>query len=221
MSDKKRSPSDPPRVLVVEDEPRLRGMLKSAIPSMGFECDAARSGEDAVRIMTDDPHEMIVLDLNLPGMDGLEFFEHVRTKWKTTQVVVVTGFGDLDAAKQAIRLGVADFLTKPCPLGDLEKALDRARRKWVQALQTDDSAIRPLPDLSGPERTAVVESTRDPNADDDDPDRSTTLEEIERKHILATLEKNNGNRAATAKELGISVRKLYYRISQYQEEGFM
>jgi DNA-binding NtrC family response regulator len=206
------------RVLVVEDEPRLREMLVSAIPTMGFETFAARSGEDGLRAMEEHPCEMVVLDLNLPGMDGLEFFERMREKWPLTQVVVVTGFGDLDAAKKAIRLNVADFLTKPTPLGDLEQALDRARRKWVQAMQTDETMLRPLPDLSQSEPVAE----KDADAAESQPIDETqpaTLEEIERRHILAALDRNNGNRAATAKELGISVRKLYYRISQYQDEG--
>lgn len=219
MTATNRNPSDPMRVLIVEDEPRLRDMLLSAVPSMGFEAEGARSGEDALKLMEEDAREMIVLDLNLPGMDGLEFFEKMREKWPTTQVVVLTGFGDLDAAKKAIRLNVADFLTKPTPLGDLEKALDRARRKWVNAMQTDDTMVRPLPDLSANEKDAEkipAEATELP--DENEP---ATLEDIERRHILAALERNNGNRAATAKELGISVRKLYYRISQYQEEGLL
>ena len=110
-------------------------------------------------------------------------------------------------------------LTKPTPLGDLEKALDRARRKWVQAMQTDNSMVRPLPDLSGGDR--AQERVVPTNLEDIDENDAATLEEIERRHILAALERNNGNRAATAKELGISVRKLYYRISQYQEEGLL
>jgi len=208
-----------PRVLVVEDEPRMRQMLLSAVPNMGFECAGARSAEEALKALNETEYQLIILDLNLPGMDGIEFFERVRKNLPHTQVVILTGFGDLDVAKRAIRLNVADFLTKPCPLGDLERALDRARRKWVQSLQTDDKAVRPMPDLSHipedePQSPAAV-------ASDDDDDSASTLENIERTHILAALERNDGNRAATAKELGISVRKLYYRIAQYQTDGSM
>ena len=60
------------RVLIVEDEPRLRDLLLHALPDMGFTGDAAKSGEEAVKIMEKQPHQVIVLDLNLPGMSGLE-----------------------------------------------------------------------------------------------------------------------------------------------------
>ncbi len=210
-----------PRVLIVEDEPRMRQMLLAAVPSMGFECAGTRSAEEALQILKEREYQMIILDLNLPGMDGLDFFEHLRKDWPNTQVVILTGFGDLDVARKAIRLNVADFLTKPCPLGDLERALDRARRKWVQAVQTDDTVIRPMPDLSHiPEEDDAM--PRPPAAfGGDEANASTTLEDIERSHILEALERNDGNRSATSKELGISVRKLYYRIAQYQDDGFM
>lgn len=205
----------PPKVMVVEDEPRLREMLLHAIPSMGFTCSGARSAEESLRQMDQAPADLLVLDLNLPGMDGLTFFEQVRERWPQTQVVILTGFGDLETARQAIRLSVADFLTKPCHLGDLEQALDRARKKWASALARTQP---PRPTLSftdhepgeEPEPAELAEGDADPNQ---------TLRDIERQHILAALERNAGNRAATAKELGISVRKLYYRIAQYQEEG--
>lgn len=205
----------PPRVMVVEDEPRLREMLLHAIPSMGFTCVGARSAEEALRHMDASPADLLVLDLNLPGMDGLTFFEQVRERWPQTQVVILTGFGDLETARQAIRLSVADFLTKPCHLGDLEQALDRARKKWASVVARTQP---PRPTLSftdhepgeEPEPAELAEGDVDPNQ---------TLRDIERQHILAALERNAGNRAATAKELGISVRKLYYRIAQYQEEG--
>jgi DNA-binding NtrC family response regulator len=222
MSNSQQSTAvEAPRVLIVEDEPRMRQMLLAAVPSMGFECSGTRSAEEALQILKEQEYQMVILDLNLPGMDGLDFFEHLRKDWPKTQVVILTGFGDLDVAKKAIRLNVADFLTKPCPLGDLERALDRARRKWVQAIQTDDSVIRPMPDLSHIPDDDDAPARRPAATSSDQDAASTTLEDIERSHILEALERNDGNRSGTAKELGISVRKLYYRIAQYQDDGFM
>jgi len=204
-----------PRVLIVEDEPRLRDMLLHALPDMGFDGAGAKSGEEAMRIMEEHPHHIIVLDLNLPGMSGLEFFQKLREdeKFKNVQVVVLTGFGDLEVAQQAIHLGVADFLTKPCPLGELEAALERARKR----------VSPPKPKLAAAD-AAAAESNDPPEPVEPPPTAeergAATLREIERDHILAALARNDGNRQATADELGISVRTLYYRLGEYQKEGF-
>jgi len=187
-------------VLFVEDEPRLREILSSAMNSWGFVVDTARSGEEALRANTDEPHDIALLDLNLPGMGGIELFEKIRDRWPQTAVVILTGFGDLAAARAAIRLDVVDFLTKPCRLDDLETALDRA---WKRS-PASQLPIVPAAQLAS-----------DPTAP------AKTLEEIERRHILDILAKNNGNRTAAAAELGISRRTLQYRLSEYQEKGWV
>ena len=206
-----------PRVLIVEDEPRLREMLLHALPDMGFTGSGAKSGEEGLRVMEKDAHQIIVLDLNLPGMHGLDFFKAVREKWPATQVVVLTGFGDLDTARQAIHLDVADFLTKPCPLGDLEAALERARKRIKEAALPGAGTIKPA--LLRPPME-FVENEPPAIAPEELARTTQTLADIERKHILETLRKHSGNRNATADELGISVRTLYYRLSEYQKEGF-
>ncbi len=200
------TPTPPPpnrRVLVVEDEPRLRAMLLRALPDMGFEPIGAASGEEALLSMQEEPAAIAVLDLNLPGINGMTVFERLREQWPDTQVVIMTGYGDLDAAQQAIRLNVADFLTKPCTLGDLEQALDRA---WRRRLDEHDTP----PTTAPPHITAT-----DPNAA---PDPTRTIQNVEKELILAALNRNNDNRTAAARELGISVRTLYYRLSQYDIE---
>jgi DNA-binding NtrC family response regulator len=190
--------------MFVEDEPRLREILSTAITSWGFAVATARSGEEALKQMAEQPRDIALVDLNLPGMSGIELFEQIRSRWPATAVVVLTGFGDLQAAKAAIRLDVVDFLTKPCRLDDLETALDRA---WKR------SPASQLP---------IIPPTTQANDDDDDPDAPPkTLEEIERKHILETLSRHKGNRTTAAAELGISRRTLQYRLSEYQEKGWV
>ena len=188
------------RVLVVEDETRLRDVLLTSVSELGYQVSGARSGEEASRMMADDPRDIVVLDLNLPGMEGLEFFEIVRRRWPKTQVMILTGLGDLEAAQRAVRLDVVDFLTKPATLGDLESALNRAWRRLNDSVRLDllDD------DSKGP---AVPEESVDPRR---------SLDELEREHILAVLDRHRGNRTAAAAELGISVRTLYYRLAEYE-----
>ena len=98
------------RVLIVEDEVRLRELLVDVIPEMGFPAVAVRSAEEASKLMESDPREIVMLDLQLPVMSGMDFFEQVRQRWPATQVIILTGFGNLATAKAAIRLDVVDFL---------------------------------------------------------------------------------------------------------------
>jgi DNA-binding NtrC family response regulator len=208
-------------VLLVEDEPRLRDMLLRAVTDMGFEPHGAASAESALRAMEERPFEVVVLDLTLPGMNGMELFERLRARDPALQVIVLTGFGDMGAAQRAIHLDAVEFLTKPCPLGDLEAALERARaRRQKLASQDAPSSAVMSPRLealaSAVAAAAPAPATALPASHSDE---QQSLEAVERRHILSVLEKNGGNRTATAAELGISLRKLYYRLGQYQREG--
>lgn len=189
------SPRPPTRLLIVEDEPRMRDLLQRAVANWGFEVATARSGEEAVRQMEADRADIVLLDLNLPGMDGLELLEKLRQKSSGIQAIVLTGFASIEAARQAVHLDVVEFLTKPCHLGDLEKAVDRAMRR-----------LPPLYPAAAEQRVQDREGM--------------TLQEVERQHILDALERNNGNRTATAAELGISRRTLYYKLDEYARQGF-
>jgi DNA-binding NtrC family response regulator len=188
------------RVLLVEDEGRLRDMLTRAVGEMGFEGEAVGSGEAALRVLGQRAFDTVILDLNLPGLSGIELLATIRSRWPDVQAIILTGFGDLDTAKRAIHLDVVDFLTKPCSLAELEVALGRAAGKRLRAREN---------------------GSRVPPRGMDDEEAGMSLEELERKHILASLQRHDGNRAATAAELGISLRKLYYRLGEYQRMGLM
>jgi len=205
-------PDQAKQIMVVEDEARLREMLLRAIPDMGFEPVAAASGEDALQRMTAQRCPVVILDLNLPGMTGMELFERIRGQWPQTQVIILTGFGDLEAAKKAIHLDVVDFLTKPCMLSDLEASLDRAWKRLLHARHEP---------ASKPALAQLDQARLQDEPPHDDPLLVASLEDLERLHILRALERNHGNRAAAAAEVGISVRKLYYRLAEYERKGLL
>jgi len=196
-----------PHVLIVEDEQRMRELLLRSLTNWGFEASAARSAEEAMRTVDQAPPDIVLLDLNLPGMNGLEFFQSLRQKRPEVQGIVLTGFASIEAAKQAVHMDMVEFLTKPCHLGEVEQALDRAMRR----IAPPDPPI--VPDPAFAEGGDTMRQT----ADDGTP---RTLEEVEREHILSTLDRHGGNRTATAAELGISRRTLYYKLTEYQKQGF-
>jgi DNA-binding NtrC family response regulator len=205
MAERERSKNDYPglpkamTLLVIEDEARLRELLVDMAPDTGFTATGARSAEEAIRLMDAEPRDIVILDLNLPAMDGLEFLRQLRDRWPEAEVIILTGFGSLDAAREAIHLDVVEFLTKPCPLNQIEQALDRARRR------IDADRLKRI--SSPPTAPAAI--------------AGETLEEHERRLILAALDRNHGNRTATAAELGISRRTLHYRLSEYQKQGLL
>ena len=187
------------RVLVVEDERRMREMLLASLHEMGMTATGAPTAEAGIKLLGGATFAVALVDLNLPGMGGLEFCEIVHRGWPALQLIILTGFGDIDAAKRAIRLDVVDFLTKPCGMDELEVALARARQRWTDrwAAVWHSAALAPHPVP---------------------PPSVTSMELMERQLILAALERHQGNREAAAAEVGISVRKLYYRLQQYQRD---
>ena len=90
------------RVLLVEDEPRLREMLVGAMEEMHFQPAGCGSGESALRLLEQRPFDLAVIDLNLPGMSGLELFERLKQQFPKIRVIILTGFGDLETARKSI-----------------------------------------------------------------------------------------------------------------------
>jgi DNA-binding NtrC family response regulator len=187
------------RLLIVEDDPRLRELLLRMTTEWGFAASAVWSGEEAARLNKQQPFDLAILDYHLPRMNGMQTLGKLRESAPGLQAVVLTAHADLGIAKEAMHLDVVEFLTKPCQRSELEQALDRALRRKIHSFP------EPL-DLPPSQRT---------------PARSLkTLEEAEREMILQSLERNNGNRAASARELGITRRTLHNKINIYQSQGF-
>jgi DNA-binding NtrC family response regulator len=223
---------DMKQVLLVEDERRLREVLIANIREMGMEATGVGSAEQGLHALDRQTFAMAVIDLNLPGMGGMELVAAIHRRWPATQVIVLTGFGDLAAAKRAIRLDVVDFLTKPCGMDELEQALSRARNRfrerWIANQSDAESPPRephaakrmPMPqpaaDAAAPEG-ATTPSAAAAKPGDGGAAQTTSIEGVERELIYAALARNGGNREAAAADLGISVRKLYYRLQQYHQ----
>lgn len=116
-------PRPAPRVLLVDDQSDFREMLVEYLGPSGFEVREASSGEDAVEQVAEfDPH-IVLLDLTMPGMGGLEALRQIKTIVPRTCVIMVTAVDDLDTARGALAQGASDYLTKPFPLRYLDSVL--------------------------------------------------------------------------------------------------
>ena len=122
------------RILVVDDDQSLREFLTITLGRDGFEVVAAASGAEALRAMTEAPADLALVDLKMPGMDGLETLRRLKELSETVAVVIVTAFATTETAIQALKEGAYDYLIKPFKVDELKlvvrKALEERRLRW-------------------------------------------------------------------------------------------
>jgi DNA-binding NtrC family response regulator len=134
-------PTSKRRVLIVEDNETARKQIQVFLESdPSLSVDTAANGSDALKALTERPYSLIVTDLKMPRVDGLQLLEEVQKRRLPADVIITTGFGTIDHAVQAMRLGAADFLTKPINLEHLRLVVQRALRE--RALQDEVTALR-------------------------------------------------------------------------------
>ena len=118
------------RLLVVDDEQSIRRLCMTVGEALGFVCMEADSGESALALLEEQPAHVILTDLVMPNMSGLEFLEKVKKMLPRTEVAVMTGHGSVETAVQAMKLGAYDYISKPfSPLEELRLFLRRMAEK--------------------------------------------------------------------------------------------
>jgi two-component system NtrC family response regulator len=124
----------PERILIVEDDDSLRQVMHLQLDREGFETSSAPSGEDAARILAKGSQNLVITDLNLPGISGIELLKRVRVEYPETAVIVMTAFGTVQSAVEAMKAGAYDYITKPIHPYEL-KALVRRCLEHHRLLQ--------------------------------------------------------------------------------------
>jgi DNA-binding NtrC family response regulator len=126
------------RILVVEDEEKLRRVIELQLVSAGFEVDQAGSAEEGLKLA--DRADLILTDLRLPGMDGLELIRAIRRQNAATPIIVITAFGTVESAVEAMKAGAFDFLPKPFSLDHLMAVVHKALE--VRSLRDENRTLR-------------------------------------------------------------------------------
>ena len=116
-------------ILLVDDEPDIRDVLSLSLADMGYQVYEAENGDEALRIFRDVQPSMVMTDIKMPGMDGIELLKKVKHENPETEVIMITGHGDMDLAIRSLKCEATDFITKPINVDVLELALRRVREK--------------------------------------------------------------------------------------------
>jgi len=104
------------RVLIIDDEKNIRISLSSILEDEGYEVIAAESGEEGLKLLTDNAIDLILLDVKLPGIDGLQVLEKVLDNYPDMDVIMISGHSDISIAVKAVKMGAYDFMEKPMSL---------------------------------------------------------------------------------------------------------
>src|SRR5499427_8033095 len=126
------------RILVVEDEEKLRRVIELQLTSAGFDVDKAVSAEEGVKVV--DRADLVLTDLRLPKMDGLEFLQMIRRQNAQVPVVMMTAYGSVETAVEAMKAGATDFLLKPFSLDHMMQVVQKALE--MRALRDENRQLR-------------------------------------------------------------------------------
>ena len=165
----------PLNILLVDDETEVTELLSYSLRKESYNIRTASSGREALQLFEEEPVDLLVTDIKMPQMDGLELIDTIRSKQPNILIIVISAHSDVDIAVQAMKNGAIDFIQKPINHKVLKMAIDLAAERWglLHALELSNTAL-----------TAEVE---------------------QRKKIQATLEKEKELLAVTLRSIGDGV----------------
>ncbi|GAB4334016.1 MAG: hypothetical protein Kow0089_03030 [Desulfobulbaceae bacterium] len=116
-------------ILILDDEPIVSKRLQPSLEKKGYEVETYTESMKAFKRIRERDFDIVITDLKMEGMDGLQFLTEVKNRSPRTEVIVITGFATMETAKESFRKGVFDFLAKPFKLGEIAEVIQRAEEK--------------------------------------------------------------------------------------------
>ncbi len=125
--------NDRANILIVDDEEVVRRSHLRSLAGTGCNAQVAGDGKEALRVMEQHPFDVILLDLRMPGLDGMDVLKTIKERWPDSEVVVITGYPTIESAKESVRLGAFNYLAKPVGPEDVIKAANDAitQKRWA------------------------------------------------------------------------------------------
>ncbi|MBC7357763.1 MAG: response regulator [Desulfacinum sp.] len=128
----------PVKILIVDDDDVYRDILRDAIEDEGTDLSLASTGEEALELIRAEPFDILITDLNMPGMDGLTLLRQARRHLPNVLTIIITGYGSLESAVEAIRQGAYDYIQKPFRIDEVavatRNAIDKVRSMRERAI---------------------------------------------------------------------------------------
>jgi DNA-binding NtrC family response regulator len=123
------------QILLVDDEEDIRDVLSVYLKSCGYEVFPAENGEEALKLFTKHKPPVVLSDIKMPGIDGIELLKKIKNESPDTEFIMITGHGDMDLAIASFQDQAADFITKPINVNILDIALKKVREKIISRRQ--------------------------------------------------------------------------------------
>ena len=123
--------SDQKNILVVDDDTGVRTVFSSILRKEGYRVTAVKNGYEAIKVIDEESFDLALVDLRMPGLDGIQVLEKIKSRRPQTRVIIYSAYGSVEDAVEAMRKGAADYLNKPFSPNELElnvkKALEKSR----------------------------------------------------------------------------------------------
>ncbi len=146
------------RVLVVDDETDIRGVLSKILKANEFDVETAADGDEAIKLINDNVYDIVITDLKMPKVGGLEVLRHLAETGADTLGIIATGYGSMETAIEALRLGAFDYINKPFHLGEVRELMNRARDYRLAVSGENSVASRQDRSLGGATTNLIGES---------------------------------------------------------------
>ena len=147
-------------ILIIDDEASILSLMTKLCEQMGHNVLVAQTGAEGVRLIETEKPDLVIVDLRIGDMNGLQIIEDTRNKHPDTAIIMVTGYGTVETAVEAMKLGAFDYLTKPFELEDLQRTVNRGLANAKAPVPTMDLAQAPEPVAASATHQVIGESER-------------------------------------------------------------
>lgn len=121
------------RVLLVDDEERFLNTTKILLDKRGLDTSIATNGQDAIKILETKIIDVVILDVKMPGMDGVEVLNRIKNKYPLIEVIMLTGHASVESAVEGLKMGAFDYIMKPCDIPELTEKIKQAYERKQSA----------------------------------------------------------------------------------------
>lgn len=166
------------RILCVDDEPNILSALRRTLTSFGYKVIAASSGQEGLKLLQNEPVQLVISDMRMPGMDGVSFLEYVSVRWPDTVRVLLTGYSSLESTIDAVNRGhVYCYIAKPWDDDDLKVTVSQALHHYDVVMEN-----KRLADQVRAQQDQMLEQQRE-------------IEQLKRKHpsLMAVERSDDGS----------------------------